>query len=262
MQKTGIDYLTHTWNPFPMRCTRISPGCDNCWHLKMAKRMAGNPILSHSVREAMGGFRDPVHDWDRIKEPEKLRKPARIGVQFMGDIFHEDLPFDWIDNAFDTMAFTPRHTFIVLTKRPERMHEFMQARLKMTPGSVNYAFPLSNVWLGVTAENQKQANKRIPLLVHTPAAVRWVSVEPMLGPVDLGMTWHREGGGPGEGFGLDWVVCGGESGPGARNMDRAWAYSLRDQCKKAGTPFFMKQMSGKEQIPTDLHVRELPDCEA
>lgn len=267
MNRTAIEYLDFTWNPIAMRCTPVSEGCLNCWHLRMCDRMAANPAFLDDVRAAYAGKGLPVLVEKRLEEPEYHRKPAQIGSQFMGDLFHEALPFSYINSVFDMMVnHVPGHTYIVLTKRAERMAEFLQATRWLNRGLLEG--PTKNVWLGVTAENQRCADERIPLLLATPAAVRFVSVEPMLGPVDLfdpdghiavqmEETNKRESRYPADV--IDWVICGAETGPGARPMDLAWARDLRDQCREAGVPFFFKRSSSSQETPPDLMVREWPE---
>jgi protein gp37 len=208
--------------------------------------------------------------------PLRVKKPTVFAV--WNDLFHEDVPFDFIDHAFAFMALCPQHTFLVLTKRPERMSEYISisGRYDAIIKQLNRGYvwelpsrtvlrlavnaprsdkwPLPNIWLGTTAENQQTADKRIPILLQTPAAVRFVSCEPMLGPVDLnriegenyfihaldGMVYWFGGGR--ENPKLDWVICGGESGHKARPLHPDWARSLRDQCQAAVVPFFFKQI--------------------
>jgi protein gp37 len=173
---------------------------------------------------------------DRLAQPLRWKKPRRIFVCSMGDLFHEDLPlFDETEKVFEIISACYKHTFMVLTKRPRRMRAAVEHCLW---DGLPY---LLNLWLGVTAENQEMADQRIPILLQTPAAVRFVSVEPMLGPVDLkpffewtDMDGERVKRVP------HWVICGGETGPGARFMRPEWVKSLRDQCKSAGVPFFFK----------------------
>jgi protein gp37 len=226
---------------------------------------------------------------DRLDQPLRWRKPRRVFVVSMGDLFHKDVPDKFIDRVFAVMALSPQHTFQVLTKRPARMAEYVQLmiggrrHLGDALGEIGYegfagrlaivrAFgvkfgtiaeppyrPFPNVWLGTSAENQQAADERIPTLLQTPAAVRFVSCEPLLGPVDLRpwlpfvMPPHDEidedprvvGYPPESAFRdadkLRWVICGGESGPNARPMHPDWARSLRDQCQRAGVPFLFKQ---------------------
>jgi protein gp37 len=197
-------------------------------------------------------------------------KPRRIFVNLMGDLFHPDVPDDFIDRVFAVMALSPQHTFQVLTKRPERMRAYMNhgegfGRWGFIDGRARQIYvernhspfpagkvligPLPNVWLGVSVEDQTAADERIPLLLKTPAAVRWISAEPLLGSVDLSRWIHdippagdsRTGHDGGKFSRLDWVVVGGESGPSARPMHPDWARSLRDQCAAAGVPFLFKQ---------------------
>jgi len=264
VSKSKIEWTDRVWNPVT-GCTKISPGCQNCYAERMAKRLAGR-----CGYPADGPFKVTLHP-ERLEQPFRWREPSKIFVCSMGDLFHEDVPFDYIDRVFSVMYVSPEHTFMVLTKRPERMKEYFNTRPRDSMkqervlvidemGASNYSvsLPLRNVWLGVTAENQEQADKRIPVLLQIPAAVRFVSVEPMLGPVDLtelpipyeicnrGFNFNALTDQDDEHFyndhpKIDWVICGGESGPGARPMHPDWTRSLRDHCQAAGVPFFFKQ---------------------
>ena len=265
---TKIEYLTKTWNPIAMRCTKVSEGCRNCWHLAMAKRHAANPTIRPDVRAARAGGK-PFLNVDELRAPLYWKKKQRIGVQYMGDLFHEDISDEDLFAVWDIFDQTT-HDYLVLTKRPQRMHDFLRALNEQMP----------NVWLGVSCENQQAADERIPLLLQTPAAVRFVSVEPMLGPVDLGKSCGcgyycdpaEDGYGhhdhpfwtPGRRAPIDWVVCGGESGPGARPMHPDWVRSSRDQCAEAGVPFLFKQWG--EWFPRDQWKHNpdliLPDDDA
>lgn len=241
-----IEWTNKTWNPIT-GCTKISEGCKNCYAEKMAKRLKGR--FGYPVEDP---FSLKIH---RLKfvEPLYWTKPRMVFVCSMSDLFHEDVPFKIIDFLINVMRKAGQHTFQVLTKRPERMLEFYtwkQTHIK----HFDWKFP-KNVWLGVTAENQEQANKRIPILLQIPAAVRFVSCEPLLGPISMkdylsppmGECPKGEGGKyPLEGStakpgGISWAICGGESGHNARPMHPDWARSLRDQCQAAGVPFFFKQ---------------------
>lgn len=256
------------WNP-STGCDRLSPGCDNCYALTMAKRLKGMGQAKYQTdgdpRTSGPGFGLAVHE-DALTIPVGWRKPRRIFVNSMSDLFHADVPVEFIAKVFAVMAATPRHTYQLLTKRHGRMRsvlndpKFRQSVQRRIPyaGGNPYAhkhyklWPLPNVWLGVSVEDQQWADIRIPALLDTPAAVRWISAEPLLGPVDLhncdGVDAIEKDwiGGPGGGSGaphpfLRWVVAGGESGPDARPMHPDWARSLRDQCTAAGVPFFFKQ---------------------
>ena len=238
MGKTEIEWTDKAWNPVT-GCTGISPGCANCYASRMAKRLAGR--FGYPADDP---FRVTVHK-DKLSEPLCWRKPARIFVCSIGDLFHENVPPNVIDGVFAVMDVARRHTFQLLTKRPANMAKYVRDWLRRRQS----IYPLRNVWLGVTAEDQQRADERIPDLLDTPAAVRFVSVEPMLGPVDL-RNWlgkptvrrmDRESG-AGCGF-LDWVICGAETGPGARPMDNQWAADLCRQCQEADVPFFFKKHS-------------------
>jgi protein gp37 len=222
-------------------------------------------------------------------DPLRWRKPRRVFVNSMSDLFHEELSDDSIDRVFAVMALAPQHQFQILTKRPQRMLTYL-ANPDLTDrlteiwqeghrdrATWTLMLPLENVWLGVSVEDQATADERIPLLLQTPAAVRFVSAEPLLGPVDLsgrlgeccGFPKHELVAGEdhevccgNHSAGLDWAVVGGESGPGARPMQIEWAQSLQRQCGEASVPFFMKQLDGKRKklsdFPGDLRVREFP----
>ena len=263
--KTGIEWTDATWNPVT-GCTKVSPGCDHCYAETMHERF-------HSK----GSFATVTLAPHRLAVPLSWRKPRRVFVNSMSDLFHNDIPDEYVVQIFAVMALAPRHTFQVLTKRHARMRSllstdtFRQAVLVeahrekwgLNADLARWEWPLPNVWLGVSTEDQKWADIRIPALLDTPAAVRWISAEPLLGPIDLGaaalVPYEREQGGfwrygartgvhgedktwvPAPPAQLDWVVVGGESGPGARPMHAEWARSLRDQCRRAGTPFLFKQ---------------------
>jgi len=221
-----------TWNPVT-GCTPISAGCANCYARRMAKRLAGRYGYPQD-----DPFRVTVHE-DRFEEPWAWKKPRFCFVCSMGDLFHADVCDTAIEIILRRIAESPQHIFCLLTKRPGWMCRLLR----------HDEPPLPNLWLGVTAENQRTADERIPLLLDTPAAVRFVSVEPMLGAVDL--SAHLSG--------LSWCICGAETGPGARRMNLDWARSLRDQCRDASVPFFFKQAGPKgTPIPDDLMVREWP----
>jgi len=247
---TKIEWAEESWNPVT-GCSRVSEGCANCYAERMAKRLAGR-----CGYPADDPFRVTFHE-DKLPAPLHWKKPRVVFVCSMGDLFHEDVTYEELTMVWNVMLEADWHLFLVLTKRPERMREFIRV-------------PLPNVWLGVSAENQARADERIPVLLSIPAAKRFVSIEPMLGPVELGEYLYSDYDvaamdnqllTPLEGFKhikLDWVIVGGESGPGARPIHPDWARSVRDQCRDAGVPFFMKQMTKKAPIPDDLMIREYP----
>lgn len=230
--RSGIEWTETTWNPVT-GCDRISPGCDNCYALRLALRLKamGNPSYRADGDPPTSGpgFGVAVHP-AVVGLPYRWRRPRLVFVNSMSDLFHARVPRQFVADVFGVMADTPRHTYQVLTKRPERALRLADA-LPWPP----------NVWLGVSAENQRYARQRIPRLLLTPAAVRFVSAEPLLGPIDLAQAVWPCKGGPGR---LDWVIAGGESGPGARPMDPDWARGLREQCQAAGVAFFFKQWGG------------------
>ena len=251
MNATKIEYLDFTWNPIAMRCTPVSEGCANCWHLAMCKRQAANPTLPEPIRRAAAGGPFVLRP-DELAAPLRRRKAARIGVQFMGDLFHEDVPQKAIFAVYAVMMQCPQHAFLVLTKRINRAELLL--RLMAATLSRPLKWPPRNVCLLTTVENQDQA-WRIGELLKCPAVVHGVSIEPMLGPVDIRPYLQECGGGTfpiglgRQGIGgsawhqppLDWVICGGETGPGARPMNPEWPRKVRDDCVAAGVPFFFKR---------------------
>jgi protein gp37 len=240
MSTSKIEWTEKTWSPIT-GCTKISPGCAHCYAERMAKRLAGR--YGYPADEP---FRVTLHP-ERLQEPAHWRKPRIVFPCSMSDMFHPDVPDEFINKMLTMMTHpmmgASHHTYLILTKRPERI----------LSGHAERFAEWKNIWLGVTAENQEMADKRIPILLQIPAAVRFVSIEPMLGPVDLrGKLCHwTNPDGSGSWFSpvpgkvqkrlINWVICGGESGPGARPMHPDWARSLRDQCVSAGVPFFFKQ---------------------
>lgn len=226
---TGIEWTDATWNPVT-GCDRVSPGCVNCYAEAIAKRFAGTKAYPD-------GFKVTLHP-ERLEQPLRWRKPRRIFVNSMSDLFHRDIPNDFIAKVFDTMLAAPQHTFQVLTKRPERMRRFAAQYYDLIArglGGDRSIVPYANVWLGVSIESNEYA-WRADMLRETPAAVRFLSVEPMLGFVDR-VSLEA----------IDWVICGGESGPHARPIDPAWVRDLRDRCAMLdrpdlpAVPFFFKQ---------------------
>lgn len=234
---TKIEWTDETWNPVT-GCTPISPGCVNCYTKRMARRLAGR----HGYPEAPRHFDVTFHP-NRLDQPLRWKKPRRIFVCSMSDLFHEDVPEDFITKVFARMIALTEHTFQVLTKRPDRMLDYIVRRV---PGIGQW----SNVWLGVTICNSDELWKA-GVLSQTPAAVRYVSIEPMLEEIDLSdaLNGYPEQCGPDDwdweqtAPALDQVICGAETGPGKRLMELDWARSLRDQCQEAGIPFFFKRDS-------------------
>ena len=216
---TKIEWCDETWNPIT-GCSSCSPGCDHCYARQMAQRLKGR--FGYPADDP---FRVTFHE-DQIERPFRWKKSRRIFVCSMGDLFHEEGHRDWPVAVWDTMFDCPQHTFLVLTKRPLGLRWFATRMKEHLFRKVDYP----NIHLGVTVCNQAEASAKIPILLATPAAVRWVSIEPTLGTVDLAPYLPR----------LDWVVLGPENGPGARPMDLDWARSVRDQCAETGTPFFFK----------------------
>lgn len=271
---TKIEWADETWNPVT-GCNKISEGCQNCYAERMAKRLAGR--CGYDSEEP---FKVTLHE-DKLDEPLKWRKPRRVFVCSMGDLFHEDVnPLD-IGRIINVIRECTQHTFLILTKRPQKMKKVLESYYEtLMDGGEK---PILNLWLGVTAENQQRAEERIPILLQTPAIVRFVSVEPMLGPINLfeeRLSWCQICGtlfdDPedlkccpkcGDDYilrrhsfadHLDWVICGGETGQKARPMHPNWVRGLRDQCQQAGVPFFFKQWG--EWYPDNKGIYEGADC--
>ena len=233
---TKIEWAEKVFNPIT-GCTKTSPGCINCYGESMAKRFWGGRK-----------FTDIQFHEDRLDQPLSWKRPSKIFVCSMSDLFHEQISFYQLDKIFWTIVQSQKrgldHIFILLTKRPSRMWAYLE-------DTGHWA--LDNIWVGVTAENQEMADKRIPILLKIPAAVRFVSIEPMLGPVN--MTTAMYGNNPAgmncfgftDGFGyeayIQWIICGSESGPKRRPAKLEWIRNIRDQCIVEGNiPFFLKQM--------------------
>lgn len=257
---SSIEWTDATWNPVT-GCTKVSPGCDHCYAETFAERWRGTP--GHHFEN---GF-DLTLRPERLGQPLRWKRPRRIFVNSMSDLFHADVPDEFIARVFAVMAVAPQHTFQLLTKRHGRMRSLLNSAdfVESFQDAVDVLvgderdfippWPLPNVWLGVSVEDQKRADLRIPALLETPAAVRWISAEPLLGPVDLSpwlrpVKWptcwdeHDPGAECPRCIQPEWVVVGGESGPGARPMHPAWARDLRDQCTDAGVAFLFKQFGG------------------
>ncbi|MCH7713179.1 MAG: phage Gp37/Gp68 family protein [Chloroflexi bacterium] len=214
--KSAIEWTDATWNPVT-GCTKISPGCAHCYAEAITLRFRRGPAF------LPGQAVIKTHD-DRLRLPLSWKDPRRIFVNSMSDLFHEEVSLEFIQKVFQVMEQAERHTFQILTKRHER--------LEAIAGEL--AWP-DNVWMGVSVENQYWADRRIPLLAKVPAAVRFLSVEPLLKPVDL--SRHLEN--------IDWVVVGGESGPKARGLQEEWVRKIRDDCLQADVSFFFKQWGGR-----------------
>ncbi|MGH8581491.1 MAG: DUF5131 family protein [Gammaproteobacteria bacterium] len=236
--KSAIEWTESTWNPVT-GCTKVSPGCKHCYAERMAER-----LRAMGQENYRNGF-DLTLQPHMIELPLRWKKPQNIFVNSMSDLFHKDVPLEYIERVFDVMRHAHWHRFQVLTKRAERLAE-LSAELEWAP----------NIWMGVSVESDDYRS-RIDALRSTGAAIRFLSLEPLLGPLhDLDLR------------GIDWVIVGGESGPKARPMDPAWATDLRDQCKRDKVPFFFKQWGGNnkkqagrllegrtwDQMPADLPV--------
>lgn len=233
-QSSAIEWTESTWNPV-VGCTKVSTGCLNCYAERMARRLAamarsakkrgddpGRSWNYTKVVDRRGGWNGKVHlDRDALEDPFRWKSRRTVFVNSMSDLFHEGVPLDFIRRAFAVMAACPQHTFQILTKRPHTAARYSK-RLQWSP----------NIWMGSTLENE-EAVTRIEHLRHTGAAVRFLSLEPLLGPLPRLRLDS-----------IDWVIVGGESGPGARPMLKEWVTDIRDQCLAQGIAFFFKQWGG------------------
>lgn len=311
MAGSSIEWTEHTWNPV-RGCVKVSPGCANCYAETFAERWRG--VKGHAYEQ---GF-DLRLVASKLDEPLRRRKPTTYFVNSMSDLFQEGVPDEFIDRVFAIMAMTPRHTYQILTKRAGRMRAYLsdpqrpakldqalewaigiadQGWMCFVQRDGTHGYPLPNVWIGVSVENQHFADERIPLLLDTPAAVRFISAEPLLESLDLSYCpWPTDrprfpetddlsdGRDPLRMIGgsrLDWVIVGGESGAGARPFNIAWARSIVAQGKIAGVPVFVKQLGANAyeihdgadsdfldlvrakggdmtEWPEDLRVRQMP----
>ncbi len=239
-ENSKIEWCDHSWNAW-VGCTKVSPACDNCYAESWAKR-AGSPELWQGKRRRTteANWRKPIK-WNA--EAEKMGIRYKVFCNSLADIFDNEANPEWHADLWRLIRATPNLDWQLLTKR-------IGNAKKMHPGG---DYP--NVWIGATVINQEEADRDIPKLLDTPAAVRFLSIEPMLGKIDLWKTgWYNLAEAVVE---IDWVIVGGESGPNAREMDPDWARAIRDQCEH-GPAFFMKQMTKKAPIPDDLMVRQFP----
>lgn len=248
-----------TWNPL-VGCTKVSAGCDNCYAEGVVNRFAGTSSAFPNRFDVV-----TMRGEKMLTQPLRWRRPRRIFVNSLSDLFHADVPSAFIAQVFAVMALAPQHTFHLLTKRHARMRSLLSSRdflaqvdderEVLRPGCGDFVWPLPNVWIGVSVEDQHWADLRIPALLDTPAAVRWISAEPLLGPLDLRAhirPWLVDDAGTAHARArLDWVVTGGESGPSARPMHPQWARDLRDQCARAAVPFLFKQWGRWAPQPAD-----------
>lgn len=304
MSDTTIQWTDKTWNP-TTGCTKVSQGCKHCYAERVAHRLWARQYPSNPDGSARTFTDIRLHE-DRLDQPSHWKKPTRVFVDSMSDLFHEAIPFDFIDRVFSIMALVPQHTYQILTKRPERALAYLSDRdrfpkvedaadpeLKRLVGFGQFLstrWPLPNVWLGTSVEDQTTADIRVPILLKTPAAVRFLSCEPLLGPLDLNRRellcadWRRR---LTIGTYIDWVIVGGESGTAARPFALDWARDLLAQCRDTQTACFIKQLGARPVIisnapktigaqvilnlkdshggnmdewPLDLRVREFPQA--
>jgi protein gp37 len=234
-----IEWTDHTFNPW-IGCQKVSPGCDHCYAEAMMDHRYGKVEWGpHGERK-----RTSVANWRKPRQWAKAANGSRPRVfcASLADVFDNKVPAEWRSDLFQLIRDTPELDWLLLTKRPENI-------TKMLPK--DWGDGWTNVWLGATCEDQANFDRRWPILRGTPAAVRFVSYEPAIGPLRL--NWS-------DGFATlpSWIICGGESGHGARYMEPRWAENIRDDCEQMSIAFFMKQMTGKKPVPDDLLVRQFP----
>ena len=257
MSQTKIEWTDRVWNPIT-GCSPVSEGCQNCYAKRMANRLRGRYGYPKD-----DPFRVTFHP-KRLNEPLRWRKSQKVFVCSMGDLFHEKVERQWIDQVMAEILYDYEHTFLILTKRPTAAQFYFMDFYRTCKDSI-----LPNLWLGVSISNQPDADKNIPILLQIPAVKRFVSVEPMLGPVNIppkalcpcscfaGNTRRPHPDCEGKPS-IDWVICGGETGPRARPMYPDWVRSLRNQCQLAGAPFFFKHWGEyKEFIYAPTGEKEL-----
>jgi protein gp37 len=250
---TTIEWTQESWNPV-VGCERVSPGCDHCYAIGVAHRAMQPAHIGHTIKRPG----EPT-DWtgvvrclpERLDQPLRWKRSRRVFVNSMSDLFHPDVPDTFIEQVWRTIAVATQHTFQILTKRPQRMARYANQAVERGRGWV-----LPNMWVGTSIESRRYA-WRAEHVRATPAAVRFLSIEPFLGWLGCDLESLD---------GIHWIIVGAESGHGARPMDLAWARMLRDRCAKEGVAYFVKQLSGPggraikdiDQLPDDLRIREYP----
>lgn len=257
-KNTGIEWTDSTWNPI-RGCSRVSEGCRNCYAEKIAARFSGPGMPYRGLATFKGGEARWTGEVRLIEgaleEPLRWKEPRKIFVNSMSDLFHPGVRDEWLASIFDVMARAPQHTYQILTKRPDRMLDAFRAAentevRREFERAYSQVWPPVNWWFGVSVEDQTTAGYRLPILLQCPAAIRFISYEPALGPIDF-----AEAVGGAEMFtAFDWLICGGESGPHARPMRQDWVRAARDLCQQTGVAFFFKQWG--EWLPYD----NLTDC--
>lgn len=239
-ENSKIEWTDHTFNPW-VGCTKVSPGCDHCYAEGWAKRSGQVQWGNHPrKRTSLANWNQPRR-WAKAARGSGVR--PRVFCASLADVWDNQIPVEWRRDLFHLIWETPQLDWLLLTKRPENIAKMLWPAI----GEAEL-WPWPNVWLGTTAEDQKHYDRRWPVLREIPAAVRFISYEPAIGPVDILDAEQKP----------DWVICGGESGHGARMMQPVWARRIHEQCAVSGTAFFMKQMTGKTPIPADLQVRQFP----
>lgn len=241
-ENSKIEWTDHTFNPW-IGCQKVSPGCDRCYAEAMSNRYGWTEWGPHGERK-----RTSESNWRKPRQWAKSangRRP-RVFCASLADVWDNQVPVEWRRDLFHLIWETPELDWLLLTKRPENIEKMLLPAI----GEAEL-WPWPNVWLGTTAEDQERFDRRWHVLAKVPAAVHFISYEPAIGPLVLPSAWS--------GIPMpDWIICGGESGHGARMMNPEWARNLRDVCTATNIAFFMKQMTGKKPIPPDLMVRQFP----
>ncbi len=242
MKKTEIEYLDYTWNPIVMKCNRVSKGCANCWHLTRAKMLSYNKVIPPWKRFVYSGLHEPVIDSKELSAPTKLKNPSKIGVQFMGDLFHSSVTYSQIEQVLKICSEYQEHTFFMLTKRVERMMKILNLMQDKS----------ENIWFGVSVEDQESANHRIPYLIETSVRNRWISVEPLLENTDIAKIGNLRN--------IKWIVCGMETGHSGRPMRVEWVANIAADCSRLDIPFFFKNAHNNNFfIPDGIKIQQYPE---
>jgi protein gp37 len=239
-ENSKIEWTDHTFNPW-IGCQKVSPGCDHCYAESLSKRYGWVEWGPHGQRK-----RTSEANWKKPRQWAKAARTSgrrpRVFCASLADVFDNQAPQEWRDDLFRVIQETPELDWLLLTKRPENIAKMLPVAWISHPDGVQ-----KNVWLGTTCEDQAAYDQRWPILSKVPATIHFISYEPAIGPLRINGALVP-----------DWLICGGESGPGARYMLPAWAVDIRNDCERVGTYFFMKQMTGKKPIPEYLMLREFP----
>ena len=263
MNKTNIEYLDFTSNPLAMRCTPVSSGCANCWHLRVVDRLKNNPKIALKEKMAYAGVWPPVIREKELRAPLRMQKPSMIGLQLMGDLFHKQVEWPTIDKILLSCQIAQQHTHLILTKRIETAFYYFRSPVYGPESQIMHRSDFlknNRIWVGVSVEDERSLEERGRVLKEIPAKKRFLSIEPMLEEMSLNefdVHW--------ESF-IDWIIIGAETGPGARVMRLQWLYKIVAECIKARVPVFVKAISQNgrpfsefKKYPSFARRREYPE---